>query len=95
MVFLILFNKSQGSVLGQLLFINDLPNSPSLFKFILFADDCSLSTSFAEGNVLGFTLGLSHEHNNVNNWLTSDVFVVMLAKQKIYDILVQKTATFN
>ena len=35
-----------------LLFVNDLPNSSSLFKFILFADDSTLSTSFAEENAL-------------------------------------------
>ena len=54
-----------------LLFINDLPNSSCLFKFILFADDSTLSTSFAEENALEFTLTLNHELNNVNNWLTS------------------------
>ena len=44
-----------GSVLDPilfLLFINDLPNSSSLFKFILFADDSTQSTSFAEENAL-------------------------------------------
>ena len=40
----------QGSVPGPLLFqilnfINDLPNSSSLFKFVLFADGSTLSTS--------------------------------------------------
>ena len=62
-----------GSVLCPLLFlifINDLPKS-SLFKFILFADDSTLSTSFPEENALEFTLTLNHELNNVNNWLTS------------------------
>ena len=61
----------QGSVLCQLLFlifINDLPNSSSLFKFILFADDSTLSTLFAEENAPEFTLTLNH--NYVNNWLT-------------------------
>ena len=65
----------QGSVLGPLwflIFINYLPNSSSLFKFILFADDSTLSTSFPEENALEFTLTLNHELNNVNNWLTSN-----------------------
>ena len=38
------------------LFINDGPNSSSIFKFILFPDDSNLSTSFAEENALKFTL---------------------------------------
>ena len=45
----------KGSVLGSLLFlifINYFPNSSSLFKYILFADDSTLSTSFAEENAL-------------------------------------------
>ena len=71
----------QGSVLGPLLFlifINDLPNSSSLFIFILFADDSTLSTSFAEENDLEFTLTLNHELNNVNNWLTSNRICIKL-----------------
>ena len=76
----------QRSVLGPLLFllfISDLPNSSSLFKFILFADDSTLSISFAEENALEFSLTFNHELNNVNNWLTAIVFVLMLTKQNI------------
>ena len=75
----------QGSVLGPLLFlifINDLPNSSSLFKFILFADDCTLSTSFAEENALECTATLNHELNNVNNWLTSNRICMNADKTK-------------
>ena len=71
---------SQGSVFGPLLFlkfINDLPNSSSLFKFILFADDSTLSTSFPEENALEFTLTLNHELNNVNNLQQCPVTLTM------------------
>ena len=75
----------QESVLGPLLcliFINDLPNSSSLFKFILFTDDSTLSTSFAEENALEFTLTLNHELNNVNNGLTSNRICINAEKMK-------------
>ena len=75
----------QGSIFGPslfLLFINALPNSSSLFKFILFADDSTLSTSFAEEYALEFTLTLNHELNNVNNWQTSNRICINADKTK-------------
>ena len=75
----------QGSVLGPLfflIFINDLPNSSSLLKLILFADDSTLSTSFAEENAMEFTLTLNHELSNVNNWLTSNRICINADKTK-------------
>ena len=62
--------------------MNDLPNSPSLFKFILFADGSTLSTSFAEENALEFTLTLNHELNNVNNLVTSNRICINADKTK-------------
>ena len=65
-----------------LLFINDLPNSPSLFKFILFADDSTLCTSFAEEDAMEYTSTLNHELNNVNDWQTSNHICIYAAKTK-------------
>ena len=56
--------------------------------------DSTLSTSFAEGNVMEFTLTLNHELNNVNNWLTSNRICINW-QNKIYDLLVQKIITFK
>ena len=70
-----------------------LPNSLSLFKFIRFADDSTLSTSFAEENALEFTLTLNYELNNVNNWLTSNRVCINADKTK--HIFVKKTIIFN
>ena len=75
----------KGSVIGPLLFlifINDLSNLSSLFKFILFSDDSTLSTSFTEENALEFTLTLNNELNNDNNWLTSNRICINADKIK-------------
>ena len=65
----------QGSVISLLLFlliINKVPNFSLLFKFILFADDSTLSTSFVEENAHELTLTYNRELNCVNNCLTFD-----------------------
>ena len=54
----------------------------SLFKFILFADDSALSTSFTEENALEFTLTLNNELKNDNNWLTSNRICINADKTK-------------
>ena len=84
------------SVLGPLLlqlFINDLPNLASLFKFILFADDRTLSTSFVEENALECTLTLNHELNNVNNWQTSNRICISADEKQ--SILSSRTENYH
>ena len=49
---------------------------------MLFADDSTLSTWFAEKNTLDFTLTLNHELNNNNNWLTSNSIFINADKTK-------------
>ena len=53
-----------------------------VFKFILYTEDSTLSTSFAEENTLEFALTLNHELNNVNNWLTSNHICINTDKVK-------------
>ena len=77
-----LSERNQITVILFLLFINDLPNSLSIFKFILFADDSTLSSSFAEEIALEFTLTLKHQLKNVNNWLTANRICINKKKVK-------------
>ena len=65
----------QGSVLGPLLFlifINDIVNSSSFFKYTLFADDSTLSTCIPPNNINEITAAINTELDHVNNWLAAN-----------------------
>ena len=80
----------QGSNLGPLLFllfINDFPTSSSFFKFLLFADDSTISCSIPNQllNSDNFHSMINFELNSVNNWLLA--YRISLNVQKTKYIL--------
>ena len=93
------FGVPQGSVLGPTLFliyINDIINSTSEFKFTLFADDTCLFMKHNDPKVLEEKVNKELEH--INNWLTSNrlslnvkksCFLLFSGKKKIDDFKVK------
>ena len=87
----------QGSILGPLLFlifINDLPNSSKIFKFILFADDSTLSLSLPSLSYDAITL-INTELSNVNRWLVSNKISINIDKTKFIIFSYRKTIDFS
>ena len=77
----------QGSILGPILFllyINDLPNSTNLLKFILFADDTNLFYSSKDQKEA--TSFINRELRSVSEWMNCNKLSVNL-KNTFYDFL--------
>ena len=71
----------QGSILGPLLFliyINDIVNSSTILKFILFADDTTIFYSSKPSPTLQKTL--NNELDKVNNWLNCNKLSLNIGK---------------
>ena len=71
----------QGSILGPLLFliyINDIINSSSIFKFIMFADDTTVLASHKNLNVLIDTLNV--ELSKISTWFKCNKLSLNISK---------------
>jgi len=75
----------QGSILGPLLFlifINDLPIVTPYFKYILFADDSTLSTSFKKRDAKDVAITINQELSKIHEWLLTNKISVNTDKTK-------------
>ena len=82
---LITHGVPQGSILGPLLFlvfIDDIVNSTEAFKFILYADDSTLSLSFDKSQLYTIHNKINYELGNLLNWLNANKLVINVDKTR-------------
>lgn len=81
------FGVPQGSILGALLFIiyiNDMPNILEKCEIVMYADDTLI---YAKGDTEEqCTDKLTHDMNNINNWLKMNKLKLNESKTKIMEI---------
>ena len=85
----------QGSILGLLLFfifINDVTKCLNQFKYILYADDSTLSTCAPGDHVMDSAELINSELKCFNRWLVTSVtkYLVTLTKNCILPIMLLK-----
>ena len=86
----------QGSILGPLLFLlylNDLVQSSSLFKYVLYADDTTLFLS--DDDVNSLIIKTNNELVNISNWFKANKLLINTSKTKCMIFNFNKTRSID
>ncbi len=82
----LLDSNTDGSILGPLLFINDIANASKLFNFIIYANDTTFETTteilIREHNNTSIERKINYELQSINEWLQLNTLSLSINKSK-------------